>query len=113
VRKVYAHSKARAIGGKVALQRGPIVYCFEQVDNGGQLSSVALKQDGRISETVENEVLGGIISLLVDGTRRDSLDEALYSFEKPNIRELQLKAVPYYAWGNRSEGEMTVWIREE
>lgn len=112
VQKVYAHPKVRYNGGKVALQRGPVVYCFEQEDNGEILSRLAVRREGAVSARLEPDLLNGVVSLSVDGVRLVSEGDSLYSTEPPVLKDIRLKAVPYFAWCNRTPGEMTVWINE-
>ena len=109
--------------GKVALQRGAIVYCFEGVDNLGiPVLEAALKIDKdeksvmNLRESDYKDLLGGIIALRMDGTVPDppEVDTALYrSLEKEqshNFKTVSLAAIPYYAWANRKLSDMTVWI---
>ena len=112
VRKVFANQKVRDDAGCVALMRGPIVYCFEGVDNGMDVQSL------RIPETAEPEavwceegVLAGNMLLKIDGYRMKGTD-ALYSEERPVKEKAVLTAIPYYTWANRGENQMRVWMHE-
>lgn len=108
-----AHPEVRANLGKVALKRGPLVYCFEEADNGpllGALSvSTAAKPDVRIEETA----WGPVAVVETSGWREEPepFGDALYKRAGKAKRPVALRAIPYYLWGNRGEGEMTVWIR--
>ena len=112
VRKVFANQKVRDDAGCVALMRGPIVYCFEGVDNGMDVQSL------RIPETADPEavwceegVLAGNMLLKMDGYRMKGTD-ALYSEERPAKEKAVLTAIPYYTWANRGENQMRVWMHE-
>ena len=100
VRRVYAHEKVQADQGKVALMRGPILYCLEAVDNPGvDVFRVTLPRETDLRAEHRAELLGG--ATVVQG-------QALADAERP----VTLTAVPYYAWANREKGPMTVWIGE-
>lgn len=198
-----ANPKVRANAGKVAIQRGPVVYCLEEVDNGENLSALRIRGDGKFKLIDDTDLFGGAKSILLEGEREvdETWGDALYqsvgcdnvvtddvvsmgvvtckgspgnegdgvacndvpgnesdnvacgdvahgsvaydgdvceedrydgivgsdivwcnkeplqnlnSFagENKNIREkVQIKAIPYFMWGNRNPGEMQVWIR--
>lgn len=113
VRRVYTSNKVSANTGKAAVQRGPLIYCIEGVDNENDILSVSLKKDGRItvSEYLP-EKLYGIQELYAEGYR-ETVNDELYSFEAPSIEECQVTLVPYYTWGNRGLNQMRVWIPEK
>lgn len=111
--KIYAHPKLRYNGGKVALQRGPLVYCMEEADNGETLSSIALAKDSELKTSYEDGLLHGVVTITADAVKRTAESENLYSIKKMAGEQIQVKAVPYYAWSNRGPGEMTVWINEK
>ncbi|TBL81961.1 glycoside hydrolase family 127 protein [Paenibacillus thalictri] len=111
-----AHPQIRANAGKAAIERGPLVYCLEEADNGRPLASLSLVGSSRLEASYHDELLGGAIVIAADGhaDERDSWrDEALYRpyAEGRTPEPVKLQAIPYYLWGNRSLGEMTVWIR--
>ena len=113
-RWVRANPKVREDAGKVALQRGPIVYCLEEADNGGALHSVRANTAAEAEIRWEPETLGGVVTLTTDGLREKdgSWDGALYDFrDAPEAEPVKLRWIPYYAWANRGVGEMRVWIR--
>ena len=112
VRTVYASHKVPQLTGKVALGRGPIVYCFEGVDNDGDVLSVALKRGGQIIPSAFDEtLLSGVVTLQVDAVRRKD-DGDLYSTTPPVEEDCIATAIPYYAWANRGENQMRVWMDE-
>jgi len=100
VQRVYAHEKVQDDQGKVALMRGPIVYCLEAVDHPGvDLSRLVLPRESDLSAEHRAELLGGVTVLQ---------GKALADGQRP----ITLTAVPYYAWANREQGAMTVWSDE-
>ncbi|MNV32920.1 Non-reducing end beta-L-arabinofuranosidase [compost metagenome] len=112
--RIYAHPNLRADAQKVTIQRGPLVYCLESIDNGEPLSSISLKEDGELTAAFDETFLGGAVVVEADGLRVDqeSWSGGLYSREKAPLQSVKVKAVPYYLWGNRGSGEMKVWIPE-
>ncbi|MCL2425199.1 MAG: glycoside hydrolase family 127 protein [Oscillospiraceae bacterium] len=100
--------------GKVAILRGPIVYCAEEVDNGKNLHNLYVDITKPIREDktlIDNEE---VISLTLSGYRQMPIDgSGLYYEVRDDVREeVSLKLVPYYAWCNRGENEMMVWLRK-
>ncbi|MGM9538305.1 MAG: glycoside hydrolase family 127 protein [Candidatus Onthomonas sp.] len=112
VRRIYANTAVRADAGCVALKRGPIVYCFESVDNGDQLQTLRLPRNSRfVPVPAEDPILTGTVALQGEGVRLTS-SERLYSEDPPGLEPVKLKAVPYYTWGNRGLNQMRVWMLE-
>ena len=97
--------------GRLALTRGPLVYCLEQIDNGPNLDAVLLPPDGSFEPSEQSDMPDGILALIGPGVREDAQTESLYADEPPSTRGIKVTAVPYYAWNNRGPGEMLVWIR--
>ncbi|MCE5267267.1 MAG: glycoside hydrolase family 127 protein [Planctomycetaceae bacterium] len=96
VERIEANPHVQADLGRVAIRRGPIVYCLEAVDNGGSLRNVALARDPQFSTEHRKDLLGGVTvikGLASDGRR--------------------LTAMPYYAWDHRAAGEMAVWLMQD
>lgn len=114
-RFIHANPRVRADDGKVALEKGPLVYCLEQEDNGENLSAVYADSSAEISECYDEKLLGGCVTLSVCGQRQEEWkDEKLYAERSPIMDSATLKAIPYCYWGNRKPGEeMTVWIKEK
>lgn len=114
VERLRAHPKVTANTGRVALQRGPIVYCFEQADNGKELDQLALPKDARVT-AVRSGKLGGLVELRARGVRFRTARDSAASHDADRRHRLEsaaLAAVPYALWGNRKAGEMLVWMRE-
>lgn len=115
VERIMSNPKVRQNVGCIAIQRGPIVYCLEEVDNGSNLAQIVLPRDSELTATFEPDLLGGVVT--VSGTaKRVAPAEwtgGLYQTAVPTQAEpFTLKAVPYAFWANREPGEMRVWIRE-
>lgn len=110
---VSANPKVRADSGRIALVRGPEVFCLEEVDNGRNLSAVFVDRNADLTTTFARDICGGVNVITFAGERlsEESWDEStLYSDQKPVYRPADLKAVPYACWGNRQPGEMLVWM---
>jgi uncharacterized protein len=106
VRRVQANEKVAADAGLVAVQRGPLVYCAEGVDNPGGLRSVVLGDDVALTPQQRKDLLGGVTVLV---GKAASLRQAPDG--KGVLREDRpLVLVPYYAWAHRAAGEMAVWL---
>ncbi len=114
VERVRAHPQVCADAGRVALQRGPVVYCVESADNGPNLEALSLAKDAPIDATFRHELLGGVVTLQARDERADenSWGRALYSTTVQARAETELTAVPYATWDNREPGGMLVWLRE-
>lgn len=96
--------------GKRAVMRGPLVYCLEEKDNGNMLWNLALtSNEARVEE--QPELLQGVHTIHMSGVRFATGD-ALYAEECESEQPAALTFVPYYAWGNRGKGEMSVWVRK-
>ncbi|WP_282937926.1 beta-L-arabinofuranosidase domain-containing protein [Paenibacillus sp. RC67] len=114
--RVRANPKLRANAGKTAIQRGPLVYCLEEADNGELLTAIVLDSEGELAERFDAHLLGGVVVVEAAASREDENawgEEELYRFATQPTGPHQLKAIPYFLWGNRTQGEMSVWIREK
>ena len=112
-RLVYADSRVAADAGKCAVKKGPLVYCLEEADNGGNLAGLVLSSDVTLTESAELSLPGQACAIVAEGWRLDTggYDGALYSTVPPRLRAQTLRFVPYCFWGNREPGEMAVWIK--
>lgn len=97
--------------GQIALQRGPVVYCIEEVDNGSNLAAIRLPKESEIISEFNPDFLNGVVKLIADGYRV-APSKDLYSSEEAELIPQKIEAIPYYAWCNRQKGEMRVWIYE-
>ena len=112
VLRIYSNLAVGGNAGLVCLQRGPLVYCFEEIDNSAPLAALRLPPDSDVSEIeIGDGLLKGVLALTADGFRETG-EKCLYTENKPKSEPATLRAVPYYTWGNRETGEMRVWIRE-
>ncbi|HUW61475.1 MAG TPA: beta-L-arabinofuranosidase domain-containing protein [Candidatus Bathyarchaeia archaeon] len=117
VRRVYANPHVAADVGRVALQRGPIVYCLEGMDNAGRVRSMALPPDEPVTAEYRPDLLGGVTVLTGralarlpenwNGAAPARLYKTGVAFE-----EVDFTAVPYCVWDNRDPGPMVVWLPE-
>jgi DUF1680 family protein len=99
VRRVKAHPNVVENSGKVALERGPLVYCVEGIDHAGKALDLVLPGDAEVFVVFQPDLLNGLVA--INGK----------VLENGNLMEL--KAIPYYAWSHRGVGEMTVWLNLE
>ena len=112
--RIYANPEVRADFGRVALKRGPIVYCLEAADNKVPPHHVALPREAAIAAGFDPALLGGMATLQADAAVIRFKDEAaLYASDPPQVeRPVAIHAIPYHAWDHRAPGEMCVWLRE-
>ncbi len=112
VELVEAHPAVHEAAGRVALRRGPLIYCLEEVDNGPHLDDLALLPDAPLCARFDPHLLGGVTVITGQGWRRkwDDPDQP-YRPAFSDVHAVPLKAVPFYARANRRPGEMIVWIR--
>lgn len=117
---IIADERVREDIGKVAFVRGPIVYCMEEADNGKNLHLYKADTD-RIGTNCQNiavemtEELGHSMTMLnVPAKRRliiPSKNTLYREYMPARYEDVTLRWIPYYAWCNRGEGEMRVWIQ--
>jgi DUF1680 family protein len=111
---IEANPKVRANVGKLAIQRGPLVYCIEEADNGKNLNTISIPSDSKFAISYDENFLGGMTVIKLKGFKKDTSklkEDKLYTTKILKEKEVELKLVPYFAWGNREPGEMQVWIR--
>ncbi|SDS46818.1 hypothetical protein SAMN05216490_1208 [Mucilaginibacter mallensis] len=102
VKEVIANKAVKVDSNKVALQRGPIMYCGEWKDNSGKVSNVIIPRNTTFKPTYEGDLLNGVMVLKAEVLKRDSL----YG----KVKKAEFTAIPYYSWANRGKGEMMVWF---
>ena len=114
IERVRANPNVGHDAGRVALQRGPLVYCLEATDNAAPPQRILLSKDTPLDARFEAELLGGVA--VVTGETYFSDDSPwegqLYGTHGQELLPTTITAVPYYAWDNREPGAMEVWIRE-
>jgi DUF1680 family protein len=94
-RRLLADPRVADDAGRVALERGPLVYAFEEADNGPGIASLEIPDSARLTDRFREDLLGGVETIEV---------------VRPGVAK-PLVAIPYFAWDNRCIGEMAVWVR--
>jgi DUF1680 family protein len=111
--RMYAHPAVAADAGRVAVRRGPIVYCVEQADQSVPVNGMVLPRQAELCPSFDVEKLGGVTVIRADALASDvPSDQALYQATPPSMRPTSLLAMPYAVWDNRSAGPMQAWIRD-
>lgn len=105
VRRVIAHQAVKADLGKVALQRGPLVYCLEGPDNDGKVLNMVIADDAKFRSEHRSDLLGGVTVI----TGKARLAKRTGSGEVVSVGTKAFTAIPYYAWAHRGRAQMTVW----
>jgi uncharacterized protein len=113
VERIEANPHVRQDAGRIALQRGPVVYCLEEVDNCKNLNDLVLPGNAPLRTRFEPRLLGGVVTITGKALRRMAWNGSdLYSTTRTPMRTVPIKAVPYATWGNRAPGEMIVWLQD-
>lgn len=107
VRRVKASTKLKDDIGKVALQRGPLMYCAEWTDNKGSVSTIVIPPSSSFTSSFEPSLLNGVMIVKSEVTKIHIADDKINTATEP------FTAIPYYAWANRGKGEMMVWFPEK
>ncbi len=105
IRRIISHENVKENFGKVALERGPLVYCMEWPDNEfHDFKNITLKDTTDLNSQYQEDLLNGLVTI----------NGKVNCEEKGNLnKEYTFKAIPYYAWAHRGMGEMTVWINRK
>jgi DUF1680 family protein len=120
-----ADPRIEELAGRLAIQRGPLVYCIESVDNGEGLHSLVLEAGSGLRAAFDSTLMGGSVVIEAEGYREGLVEGDSRSGEGERFAELPyapakparlspavIRAVPYHQWGNRQPGgEMRVWLR--
>ena len=112
VERIYAHPDVQADQGRVALKRGPMVYCVEAVDTAAPPHLLKLPRKSAIVANLEPDLLGGVATLSGTALAIRPADESLYRTQPWPAEGVPFKAVPYPVWDHREPGEMVVWLPE-
>ncbi len=117
VERIAAHAHVTSCLGRIALTRGPLVYCIEAADHTDQdvdVLDIALPDDAEFEEKFVSELLGGAVMLSAEALAISPASKALYSRYAPSepleAVPVTLSAIPYFLWANREAGPMQVWI---
>jgi uncharacterized protein len=108
VRRIVANKNLEENEGKIALQRGPLLYCAEWPDNNGRASNLVLPNNVSFTTEHKKDLLNGVTILKGEAiaVTVDEKNNAVTSKPQPFV------AIPYYAWAHRGKGEMMVWLPE-
>ncbi len=111
VQKIAANPNVQADAGRLAIQRGPLVYCLEACDQAEPLANLVLPRGAELKAEKAKDLLGGVV--VVKGCAETAPEQdwtnALYQAIPPSSR-VPITAIPYYAWDNRKPGPMKVWL---
>jgi DUF1680 family protein len=118
VRRVRSHPYVTENAGRIALMRGPLLFCVEQADNPGiELREISVPSSTNFAETFRPELLGGVVTLsgrAVDahltGAHADDLYRPAAGENAVSTTPVEITAIPYFAWANREPGRMRVWL---
>lgn len=105
VRRVISHDNVKPNRGRVAIERGPVVYCLEGADHDGKVLDVFLPDDAELRSEFRPNLFGGV-SVLVGTGRRVVRDGS----GKSTSKSVELTMIPYYSWCHRGANEMQVWL---
>jgi len=108
-RKVIANEKVKEDIGKYSIERGPIVYCAEWVDNGGKVRNLLLDKNADFTHEYKENLINSVV-ILKGISKSLSIDKSGNSTIE---KEQNFIAIPYYAWAHRGNGEMAVWFPYE
>ncbi len=109
IRRVVTNRNVADNIGKVALQRGPIMYCGEWKDNNGLVSNLIVPESTTFSPEFAKDLLSGVV-ILKGQVKRVHVDPA---GQNVSTGDATLTAIPYYSWANRGKGEMIVWFPQQ
>jgi uncharacterized protein len=106
VKRIVSRPEVKQDEGRVALQRGPLVYCVEGADNNGKAWNVILPEQTSFQTSFQKDLLEGITTIQFDAPTVQVEPNGLSV--KTEIKKIT--AIPYYAWANRGQNEMQVWL---
>ncbi|MBE3536005.1 MULTISPECIES: glycoside hydrolase family 127 protein [Enterobacter] len=115
VRRVYGNPQVRQQAGKVALQRGPLVYCMEEADNGANLHNLSLPRDSEFRVYEGKGIFAHKMLIQTEGIGCHMKEtDALWQYDRSPVQRQPrtLTFIPWFSWANRGEGEMRIWVDE-
>ncbi|MEX9254074.1 glycoside hydrolase family 127 protein [Pseudenterobacter timonensis] len=117
VRRVYGNPYVRQQAGKVAIQRGPLVYCLEEADNGAALHNLQLPAQSAFRTFEGKGLFAHKILIQTEGYQNaasSAQPQPLWQYDSaPVVRQPKtLTFIPWFCWANRGEGEMRIWVDE-
>ncbi len=116
VERVLPHPSIRQTAGQIALQRGPLLYCLEERDNGARLANVCIPEQSNLEASFDGDLFGGVSVVTGTALRIERAEESASLYRHRSRvgnaeSEFTFKAIPYFLWANREPGEMRVWLR--
>jgi hypothetical protein len=109
VRRIVARKEIADDLGKISLQRGPLMYCAEAVDNEGKTGNIIIQEDVELSAQLRKELLKGVVVI----TGQTPVLKVSGDGKNVSTEKRLFTAIPYYAWAHRGEGEMNVWFPQQ
>jgi hypothetical protein len=112
IRRVEPDPNVKENTGRVAIQRGPVVYCLEGCDHEASVSQIAIPKGAKLDAKFEPDLLGGVVVIKGQGLRQGFTlkDDGSIAQSSGSV---EVTAIPYFAWDNRKPGEMAVWVPTE
>jgi len=113
IKLMEGHPRIEEVRNQAAIKRGPVVYCIESPDlpEDTGILDVYLPVNSRLAAEHQPELLGGITTIRGNVALRKDKKEGMYrTLDKPEWAIVETQFVPYYAWCNRGQSEMTVWM---
>ena len=104
IRRVLSDERVKENNGLIALERGPLVYCAEGVDNNGKTGNLILPDDSQLTSRFISDLIGGIT--VIEGKAKTVDNSGVASVTG-------FMAIPYLAWLNRGAGEMDIWLQRD
>jgi DUF1680 family protein len=109
VRRLEAKKEIADDEGKIALQRGPLMYCAEAIDNNGKTGSIVVPEDAALTTELRKDLLKGVVVI----TGQVPVLKVSGDGKNVSTEKTRFTAIPYYAWAHRGEGEMNVWFPKQ
>jgi DUF1680 family protein len=107
IRRVVCHQDVKDNTGKAAIQRGPLVFCFEGIDNPQGVANLVLPSNSDLHAEYKADLLNGIVTVKGKGKIRKSQPDG-----KTSLEDIDVVAIPYYAWAHRGKSPMMVWLSQ-
>ncbi len=115
---IKSHPYVEASYGRVAIKRGPMVYCIEGVDNKefDVRDLIIDLHSANLTEIFRSDILNGVMTIVGEGYVDETIrhiNKLYYEYieDVPKIKKVRFVAIPYYAWNNRGATQMTVWMK--
>jgi DUF1680 family protein len=113
IQRIEANPQVTQDRSKVALRRGPLIYCLEQTDLPRDLDEIVLPLSAKLESHFDPQLLNGVVVITGEAKSAGSQlwkDQLYRPLAMSRLEPVPFRAVPYYAWANRKQGKMTVWI---